>query len=115
MDNQLLLQRRVEFEQEKKIENHEDRLDAIEYALYKSEKTDTRFDKIYEKLNFLSENRVKDNETNKNMKKDMEARLSETIFNVNSEIKALEVFKEKYDSLVTRCNELCQQTKTYMD
>ena len=45
----------------------------------------------------------------------MEARLSETIFNVNSEIKALEVFKEKYDSLVARCNDLCEQTKTYMD
>ena len=65
MDNQTLLQQKIEFEMTKQLSNLEDRMQAVEYSLYKTEVPDTRFSSIYDKLTYLEATREKDIESNK--------------------------------------------------
>ena len=63
LDNQLSLQNKIEFDIMKRLEDHHDRLEAVEYALYKTENPDSRFEKIYASLAEYEVNRRMDKQS----------------------------------------------------
>ena len=60
LDNQTSLQAKLSQDVEKQLSELSDRLDRVEYALYRSDKPDTRFDKIYRQLEALETAHTKD-------------------------------------------------------
>jgi len=72
MDNQLLLQQKIEFDMVKQINDLNDRMSAAEYVIYKTETPDTRFTAIYDKLTHVETTREKDVEDNKYLRSSLE-------------------------------------------
>lgn len=115
MDNQTLLQQKIEFEITKQLSNHEDRLNAAEYSLYKTDVPDTRFTSIYEKLTFLEASRQKDIESNKAMQLNIDNKFQETLFAIDCKIRDLDQYKSQYEGLCQRVKEQSDNINTYMD
>ena len=72
LDNQLQMQQRIEHEVMVKINDIYDRLIRAEYALYKTEIPDTRFEKLYKKLTHIEASRLKDKRSAEDQKRDIE-------------------------------------------
>ena len=68
MDNQVLLQNKIETEVTRNISDLLDRMNAVEYVIYKSEEPDTRFSDIYDKLIHMEAARSKDIENSKHLR-----------------------------------------------
>ena len=60
LENQKSLQAKLSGDVDKTLNELSDRLDRAEYALYRSDKADTRFDKIYSRLENLEITHKKD-------------------------------------------------------
>ena len=93
MDNQTLLQQKIEFDIMKQLSDLQDRMDAVEYAIYKTENPDNRFTHIYEKLTYLEASRVKDIEESKNQRLNIDTKFEETLFTINGQMKSLDKYK----------------------
>ena len=61
LDNQSKLEATIEHDLRVRMQDLDDRLQRAEYAIYKTEKPDTRFERIYDQLSSLEANRKKDN------------------------------------------------------
>ena len=80
-------------------------MQAVEYALYKTENPDTRFSAIYDKLSALEVTRAKDIEYNRNQRENIENHFKETLFEIECKVKDLEKYKQWYTGLVDRIKE----------
>lgn len=115
MDNQTLLQQKIEHEMTKQINSLEDRMQAVEYALYKTEEPDTRFTAIYDKLTHLEATRAKDIVDNKNLRENIDKKFEETLFSIDCKVRDLEQYKTQYEGLVSRVKEQNDHISEYME
>lgn len=60
LDNQATLQAKVCNELDRNVEELFDRMEKVEFAVYRTEKADTRFEKIYAQLAELEAEHVQD-------------------------------------------------------
>ena len=84
LDSQLQMQQRIEHEVMVKINDLTDRMIRAEYALYKTETTDNRFDRIYDKLTHIEASRLKDKRCAEDQKRDIETLVSDTVFKIEN-------------------------------
>ena len=87
------------------LNNLEDRMQAVEYALYKTEVPDTRFSAIYDKLSALEVTRAKDMSHNASQRENIENKFKETLFDIECKVKDLDQYKQQYKGLVNRIKE----------
>ena len=83
LENQQTLQNKLDKEVDKKLEELSERLGKAEYGLYRSDKPDTRFDKIYKRLEEVELAHRKDSAFVKEQDKVLNARLADEIFKFN--------------------------------
>ena len=74
-----------------------DRLQRVEYALYKSENPETRFDNIYAQLQSLETGRKQDKQDAKNQREQIDAAFKDTFFKFESHLKEMQQYKEQFD------------------
>ena len=115
LDNQLSLQTKIEKVIQVKLENAIDEIARMQYALYQTEDSDTRFDKIYQKLTWLEASRQRDVISNKDQRKEIDTQLADVIFDMNQKIGLLDVYKTSYTSMGIEINEVNNQIKGFMD
>ena len=89
----------------KHLNSLEDRMQAVEYALYKTEVPDTRFQSIYDKLSALEVTRAKDLSHSQSQRENIEQKFKETLFDIECKIKDLDQYKQQYNGLVDRIKE----------
>ena len=80
-------------------------MQAVEYALYKTEVPDTRFQAIYDKLSALEVTRAKDLSHSQSQRENIEQKFKETHFDIECKIKDLDQYKQQYNGLVSRVKE----------
>ena len=97
-----------------KINDITDRLIRAEYALYKTETTDNRFDRIYDKLTHIEASRLKDKRCAEDQKRDVETLIADTVFKIDNQLKELDLFKKNYESLGQEIEEMNTNLKQYM-
>ena len=82
MENQLTLQTKIEGPMSNDINNLRDRMLAVEYALFKTEQPDTRFERIYDKMSAMETARIRDNHDVKYLKESLEKKFDQVMFQV---------------------------------
>ena len=114
LDNQLELQTKIEQDVMTRLNDLQDRLVAAEYALFKVEVPDTRFERIYTKLTHFEASRKKDWKAVNDQRKEINTQLEDTLFEVNSQMKTLDQYKSQYESMGTKIKEIQDNITQYM-
>ena len=96
LENQAALQAKIQHDIDRSISAMNDRLERVEYALYKTKKPDTRFDKIYTELSSLQAQRRQDIAACKDQAQNIEEKVMADVSKMQTDLKALDVFKETF-------------------
>ena len=115
LDNQLSLQNKIEFDIMKRLEDHHDRLEAVEYALYKTENPDSRFEKIYASLAEYEVNRRMDKQSFEDLQRNIEQQLKDSVFDMDCKIRELDHYKTSFENLSTDISTTKERIESFMN